>query len=69
MDLILSVFAKERLPSLCDELLGAYDLLLTENDQDLYQWVIGQSEAPKRFAPILSEVQKILDRIDGTNRM
>ncbi|KAK2593533.1 Succinate dehydrogenase assembly factor 2 mitochondrial [Conoideocrella luteorostrata] len=37
-DLLLSTFAKTHLPSMSSTLLTQYDLLLDENDWDLYYW-------------------------------
>jgi antitoxin CptB len=35
-------------------MLAGYDALLAENDQDLIQWVLGQSAPPARFAPLIA---------------
>lgn len=37
-DLLLSTFAAAHLPTLSPELLDQYDLLLDENDWDIYYW-------------------------------
>lgn len=37
-DLLLSTFAKAHLPNMSSDLLTQYDLLLDENDWDLYYW-------------------------------
>ncbi|KAG6010479.1 hypothetical protein E4U21_006481 [Claviceps maximensis] len=37
-DLLLSTFAKAHLPTMSSDLLTQYDLLLDENDWDLYYW-------------------------------
>jgi antitoxin CptB len=36
--------------------LADYDALLAENDQDLIQWVLGQSAPPDRFAPLIAQI-------------
>ena len=33
-----------------------YDALLAENDQDLIQWVLGQSAPPDRFAALIAQI-------------
>ncbi len=43
MDLILGAFANAKLADMTAGELELYDQLLCENDQDLYQWVTGQS--------------------------
>lgn len=56
MDLILSGFASRALAAMGGEDLDAYESLLSENDQDLYAWVNGQSPAPARHAPLVARI-------------
>ncbi len=56
MDLILGPFADRHLAQLGEDDLLCFDQILNENDQDLYQWVSGQTAAP---APL----QKLLERV------
>lgn len=56
MDLILTDYATRKLPDLSDDDLALYDLLLQENDQDLYGWITGQGAAPDRYAPIWGDI-------------
>ena len=56
MDLILGPFADARLSALPGPTLALYDDLLAENDQDLIQWILGQSAPPPRFAPLITEI-------------
>lgn len=56
MDLILSAYASDRLGGMDDAALTLYDALLSENDQDLYQWVTGQGAAPDRFADLIGAI-------------
>ena len=56
MDLVLMGFAREDLAGLDPAQLDAFEALLEENDQDLYAWISGQSEAPARHAAILSRI-------------
>jgi len=39
-----------------EEELVKYDLLLTENDHDLYSWVTGTAVAPAEFAPLIAQI-------------
>ena len=45
MDIILSAYATENLETMDEATIQLYDVLLDENDQDLYQWVTGQVPA------------------------
>ncbi len=61
MDLILMRFAEERLDAMNEERLDAYDRLLSENDQDLYQWVSGQAKPPANVLEMIFEIRSALD--------
>jgi antitoxin CptB len=56
MDLVLGPFADARLADMSGSALADYDALLAENDQDLIQWVLGQSAPPDRFAPLIAQI-------------
>lgn len=56
MDIILTRFATERLGQLGDAELDLYDALLEQNDQDLYQWVTGQTRPPESLAPMIERI-------------
>ena len=56
MDIILKNWADASLDGLDDEMLTLYDRLLSENDQDLYQWVTGQVSAPGEFAALIEVI-------------
>ena len=56
MDIILSRYADARLTRLSATQLDNYDALLSENDQDLYQWVTGQVAAPEHFADLVADI-------------
>lgn len=56
MDLILSAYATDRLADMDDAALTLYDALLSENDQDLYQWVTGQGAAPTRYSNLIGDI-------------
>ncbi|SNR73793.1 succinate dehydrogenase assembly factor 2 [Puniceibacterium sediminis] len=59
MDLILIRYAGARLEEMDQDGLQIYDALLSENDQDLYQWVTGQLPAPDRFVPLVADIREI----------
>jgi len=56
MDLILGPFADGPLRDLDDPLLGAFEVLLDENDNDLYLWASGGGE-PQQHTKILEHVR------------
>ena len=56
MDIILSRHADRHLASMSAAQLDLYESLLSENDQDLYQWVSGQVAPPQRFAQMIAEI-------------
>jgi antitoxin CptB len=57
MDLILGGFADARLAGLDPDLLDAFDMLLSENDLDLYRWVAGSAGVPTRYERILGSIR------------
>ncbi len=57
MDLILGGFSDACLDALDPEALDAYEQLLEENDQDLYDWVSGRTPGPDPHGPILSRIR------------
>ena len=56
MDLILGGWAKDGLAGLDQAELDLYDVLLEENDHDLYQWSSGQVETPARYKALLDKI-------------
>ncbi|EEB85508.1 succinate dehydrogenase assembly factor 2 [Roseobacter sp. GAI101] len=61
MDLILPSYAATCLAVMDDAALSLYDLMLSENDHDLYQWVTGQKSAPDEYAALIGDIQTHLD--------
>jgi antitoxin CptB len=41
MDIIMGKFADAFIPSCDDVMLNAYEILLDEQDPDLYNWIVG----------------------------
>ena len=60
MDLILSRFAAARLEAMTGTELDGYEALLEENDQDLYQWVSGQVDAPAAHAELVRDIKALI---------
>ncbi len=61
MDIILSRFAEVRLAQMPEEDLAVYEVLLEENDQDLYQWVTGQVRAPDALQAMVRDIAQLVD--------
>lgn len=59
MDILLIRFSKARLDQMDAQSLDAYEALLEENDQDLYQWISGQTSAPAVHAPLVAEITRV----------
>lgn len=59
MDLILMRYADARLGALSLAELDLYEALLSENDQDLYQWVSEQSPPPPPLADLVADIRKV----------
>ena len=63
MDLILGGFADAMLSSLDGAALDAHEVLMAENDQDLYSWISGARPAPDQFMPALARISAYLQKI------
>ena len=59
MDIILGRYTEQRLESLDEAGLAAFEAALTENDQDLYRWVTGQDQPPADLQAILRDIARI----------
>lgn len=53
-DLILGQFADEKLQSLTPAEIDEYEALLEEDDDVIWAWIVGKSEAPAEFSHIVS---------------
>ena len=65
MDLILKNFSKLRLDFMTEEELELYEKLLSENDQDLYQWCTGQSCAKQEFETLIVDIKDFISDSGG----
>ena len=59
MDILLIRFSEAHLAGLSDAELDAYEALLAENDQDLYQWISGQVPAPEAHQDMVARVAAV----------
>lgn len=59
MDILLMRFSEARLATLTPAELDLYEVLLEENDLDLYQWVTGQTDPPEHLAPLIAQVRAV----------
>lgn len=64
MDIILSRYADAHLPMMSDADLDLYDAMLSENDQDLYQWVSGQAKAPTDLAGLVAKISEYMQNVE-----
>lgn len=64
MDLILGAFADGPLADLSEPMLADYEVLMSENDQDLYLWITarisgrdaGREGEPAKLSPLLDVI-------------
>ena len=62
MDILLMRYSAACLQQMDDAALDAYEALLEENDQDLYQWISGQSPAPQAHAALVARIGAVAAR-------
>ena len=56
MDLLLGGFADSGLADLDAAALDLFDVMLEENDHDLYAWIAGREEPPETYRDLLNLV-------------
>ncbi len=56
MDLILSAFAAGHLDNMTAQDLDLYDALLSENDHDIYGWILGTHAVPGPYAAMIARI-------------
>ena len=61
MDLILIRYADARLAELGAQDLDLYEALLSENDQDLLQWVTGQVAVPPMYTDLIAQIAAVVE--------
>jgi antitoxin CptB len=59
MDILLIRYSGARLAAMTGQELDAYEALLAENDQDLYQWISGQAPAPDAHAHLVADIARV----------
>ncbi len=57
MDIILGRFATDHLPSMDDETIDAFEMLMSEHDRDLLTWFTGEVPFP------LSDLETIFNEV------
>ena len=62
MDIILEGFFAALGRTFDNKILDEYEVLLDENDQDLYQWVSGQTESPAQHALMINRIKEYLSQ-------
>lgn len=58
MDMILGPYADTEIAKLDAAGLARYEVLLEENDQDLYVWMSKQEVAPRELLDMIEVIQK-----------
>ena len=53
MDLVIGGFADAEIATLSDTELDRLELLMAEEDADIFRWVTGEEETPERFRTAL----------------
>ncbi len=59
MDILLMRYADAELAGLDEPALDAFEALLSENDQDLYQWISGQVPPPAEHAAVVDHIREV----------
>ena len=57
LDLFLEDFVANAYPNLSDDMKGLYRKLMSEADQDLFEWLMGRSQPTDVLLPIVSAIR------------
>ena len=57
LDLFLEDFVANAYPNLSDDMKGLYRTLMSEADQDLFEWLMGRSQPTDLLLPIVSAIR------------
>lgn len=60
LELLLTPFARNRLPELSPELMDAYDRLLGCDDLDVHAWLLARDAVPTMVQEIVTEIRRHL---------
>ncbi|MFK5997495.1 MAG: succinate dehydrogenase assembly factor 2 [Rhodobacterales bacterium] len=58
MDMILGRFADEMISSLSDAELDAHEIMMAEQDHDLYMWVLDRESPPDALKSAISRLRQ-----------
>ena len=59
MDIVMGSFARKNVPDFSEEELSLFDMILQENDPDLYNWLTRKEQVPSEKMNVVFE--KLLD--------
>ncbi|MEM9047852.1 MAG: succinate dehydrogenase assembly factor 2 [Pseudomonadota bacterium] len=59
MDIVLGGFARAVLPGLSRDALDAYEMLLDEPDQEIFDWVTGRAPVPPAYAGLIAAMRDL----------
>ena len=59
MDIVMGSFARKNVPDFSEEELSLFDMILQENDPDLYNWLTRKEQVPSEKMNAVFE--KLLD--------
>ena len=65
MDIILEGFVAMSLSNFDNGTLDEFEALLDENDQDLYQWISGQTDIPLQHTKVINLIKTYLHHKRG----
>lgn len=50
MDLLVGIWAEKKIPTLTEDKLQQFELILDQENPDLYKWLTGQEQPPADIA-------------------
>jgi len=57
-DILLGHFARNMLSKMSESFLETYKNLILEADWDIYAWLVGEADIPKKYNDVLIKIKK-----------
>lgn len=57
-DILLGEFAKVKINDFSDENLAIYQDLISEDDLEIYDWILGKRNIPEKYKNLINEISK-----------
>lgn len=58
-DFLIGKFAAAKINEMDEKQLDTFDRLLSEDDAEIYDWILGKTEFPENYLKIIEEIRQL----------